>query len=481
MAHTWDSQTTAYNPFMPASPARRKAFEILLRIERQAAYSSELLHSDAMAELSTADHALATELVMGVERWRSRLDETVARYSFTPFHRLDPEVLAALRLGVYQLEFLERVPARAAINESVELVKQARKLSAAPLVNAVLRKVPKTANAERAARHEASFATGAEAGAKAGRRESLFADEVEPSDLAARLASLLAHPAWLVERWVRTYGAEAAEAICRADQTAPSAALRVLTETNEARARAAGLELAPGALVRSARRIVNGHAGYMTELAVQDEGSQLVVALLGGGRKLLDCCAAPGGKTAALAERWPQADIVAVDIHPHRVRLMRQLLGKESRVRLLVADARALPLAGGFDRVLADVPCSGTGTLGRNPEIRWRLQPSDLADLAARQRAILSGAMAQVAPGGRLIYSTCSLEPEENEAVVEAALGADGEFALLEVRPELERLRAAGELAWAEIASLTRGPYLRTLPGVHPCDGFFAAVIERRG
>jgi 16S rRNA (cytosine967-C5)-methyltransferase len=464
---------------MPVSPARLAAFDILLKIERQAAYSSELLHSDALSSLSTADRGLTMELVMGVLRWRSRLDAQIARFSFTPFRKLDLEVLTALRLGVYQLEFLERVPARAAINESVELVKHAHKTSAAPLTNAVLRKIPKTSNTERAARHQASF-------------EALVDDD---PGLAERLAADFAHPPWLVQRWLRNYGAAAAAAICRYDQTVPATTIREHSDTHEARWGDAGVEFAPGALLRSARRVIAGHviavhseAGHIDDsdaLAIQDEGSQLVAALVGRGRRILDCCAAPGGKTAVLADLNPQAEIVATDLHPHRVRLMRRLLNAPN-VRIIAADARALPLNGQFDRVLADVPCSGTGTLARNPEIKWRLTAADLADLQARQVAILRAALAQLAPGGRLVYSTCSLEPEENEVVVaevlnDSAPGASSSanIKLVDIREELQRLRDERELVFDDIEALARGPFLRTIPGLHPCDGFFAAVIER--
>ncbi len=452
---------------MPVSPARLKAFEILLRIERQAAYSSELLNSDAVADLSPADRSLAMELVMGVLRWRSRLDATVAKYSFTPFRKLDLEVLTSLRLGVYQLEFLERVPARAAINESVELVKHARKASAVPLTNAVLRKIPKTANADRAARHAASFAADPTSSAPTA------------TDAPAQLAAAFAHPLWLVERWVKNYGAAAAEAICRSGQTVPTTTLRLAPGADEVSWLDLDVEFAPGLLLRSARRLVCGHPN-VAALAIQDEASQLVAALIGNGQRILDCCAAPGGKTAAIAERNPSAEITAIDLHPHRVRLMQQLLPAPN-VRLLAADASALPLDRGYDRVLADVPCSGTGTFARNPEIKWRLKPADLVDLAARQQAILTGALAQLAPGGRLVYSTCSLEPEENEGVVEAALRDVEGVSVVDIQQELARLRDSGELVWTDLAALTRGPYLRTLPGLHPCDGFFAAVLERRG
>jgi 16S rRNA (cytosine967-C5)-methyltransferase len=161
-------------------------------------------------------------------------------------------------------------------------------------------------------------------------------------------------------------------------------------------------------------------------------------------------------------------------LHAHRARLLRKLVPAEN-VEVKVGDARKLEGEARFDRVLADVPCSGTGTLARNPEIKWRLRAEDLVDLPVRQIEILRAAMKQVAPGGRLVYSTCSLEREENEAVVEKALGA--EFRLLDCRAELERMRDG--LAWKDVDSLVSGPYLRTVPGVHPCDGFFVAVMER--
>jgi 16S rRNA (cytosine967-C5)-methyltransferase len=244
-------------------------------------------------------------------------------------------------------------------------------------------------------------------------------------------------------------------------------------------------------MLASARAVTRGDvtktSAFRAGLCViQDEASQLVAALAGGGARILDCCAAPGGKTLVLADRNSDARIVAVDLHPHRARLLRKLLRVDGasnpaalNIRVLAADARHLPFAGGFDRVLADVPCSGTGTLARNPEIKWRLQPADFNDLQERQTAILRAAMAQVAPRGRLIYSTCSLEREENEAVVDRALAGDATFRILECAAALDGLRANGELVWNGPAPLTRGLYLRTLPGLHPCDGFFAALLEK--
>jgi 16S rRNA (cytosine967-C5)-methyltransferase len=180
-----------------------------------------------------------------------------------------------------------------------------------------------------------------------------------------------------------------------------------------------------------------------------------------------------------LAKNNPKAKVVASDLHPHRARLLRTL-SRQPNVRVVAADARQLPFATDFDRILADVPCSGTGTLARNPEIKWRLKPEDLSDLQSRQVAILSSALTHLAPAGRLIYSTCSLEREENQGVVEAVLAGKSEFKVVNCLEELERLRSSRELTWTDVDSLLTGPFLRTIPGQHPCDGFFAGIIERR-
>jgi 16S rRNA (cytosine967-C5)-methyltransferase len=451
------------------SPARAAAFDILLRVERESSYASELLHSQTYGRLTSLDHSLTTELVMGVLRWRSLLDSEIAASSAQPISKLDLEILTALRLAVYQLRWLSRIPARAAINESVDLVKRARKRSAAPFVNAVLRKL---ANGTSPSSEVSPPAVSG----------------VSPETLAASSA----HPLWLVERWIHAYGLDSALEICRHNQSIPVTAIRLRRPEAEDQLRAEGIELAPGAFLASARRVLRGDvartAAFRTGLCViQDEASQLVAALVGHGEHVLDCCAAPGGKTAAIADRNPNSNIVAVELHPHRARLLRKLLrahapaagAADDNIRVIAADARKLPFARKFNRILADVPCSGTGTLSRNPEIKWRLTPEDLADLQARQLAILRSAMAQVAIGGRVIYSTCSLEREENEDVIERVLAEQSSFRVIDCHAELDRLQQEGELIWPEVSSLTRGPYLRTLPGVHPCDGFFAAILER--
>jgi 16S rRNA (cytosine967-C5)-methyltransferase len=437
------------------APARAAAFDILTRVAREDAYASELLHSERHAGLSSADHGLATELVMGVLRWQSALDEKIAQASSQRMGKLDLEVLIALRLGVYQLLWLDRIPGHAAIYESVELVKRARKRSAVPFANAVLRKMSGTPRPE---------------------------DPQGAAD-SSTLAAAFAHPEWLVERWCANYGLPVATRMCDYDQKPPAAALRLRDPDADQELNQAGVVLSPGALLASARRVESGDVTGSSpfkqgRISIQDEGSQLIAALVGAGEQILDCCCAPGGKTAILADKNPSSRIVAVELHPHRARLTRKLVPQKN-VHVISADSRTLPFFNAFDRVLVDVPCSGTGTLARNPEIKWRLQFEDLKDLQSRQVAILSAAMRQVRSGGRLVYSSCSLEPEENEEVVQRALLDNRGFQLMEMREELETLRSTGEFVWGDLESLVAGKYLRTLPGIHPCEGFFAAILRR--
>jgi 16S rRNA (cytosine967-C5)-methyltransferase len=422
-------------------------------VEREAAYAIELLHSELLDELSAPDRNLVTEIVMGVLRWRSRLDEAIAYFSFSPMRKLDLEVLTALRIGAYQVLFLTRIPPHAAVNEAVELVKLAKKTSAAGLANAVMRKIQA---AQRSGKHPWK---------------------------QAGLAAEYAHPSWLVERWRTEYGDETAALICNFDQAIPTTTLRLGKPEEKEQLANEGIDVQPGRLLATAAKIVSGDVTHSelfrsAQIAIQDEGSQLVAALLGKGKRILDCCAGPGGKTGALATRLPEAEIFAAELHPHRARLLRRM-APQANVQVITADAAALPFRAEFDRVLADVPCSGTGTLARNPEIKWRLRPEDIRDLQSRQIAILRAAMSHVILGGRLLYSTCSLESEENEGVLEAALGASGAFQMVPLREELVRLQSSGELLWKDLDSLVRGDFLRTVPGIHPCDGFFAAIMER--
>jgi 16S rRNA (cytosine967-C5)-methyltransferase len=447
---------------MSISPARSAAFDILLRVEQQDSYASELLHSALCSDLSPQDQGLATEIVMGVLRWRSRLDSEIANASLQKLGKLDAEVLIALRIAAYQLGWLDRIPARAAIHESVELVKRSRKRSAAPLTNAVLRKL-------------SASLTGL----------GPMVEKIESATSAEDLANAAAHPRWMVERWVAEFGQDLTRRVCRYDQAVPPTVIRLRPPAVEHMLRLEGVELEAGMFLADARRVLSGDVTKTKAFAerlvvIQDEASQLVAALVGKGSRILDCCAAPGGKTWAIADSNPGATIVAAELHSHRAELLRKRV-TAPRLQVITADIRKLPVSERFDRVLVDVPCSGTGTLSRNPEIKWRLQLADLADLRSRQISILQSAMLHVAPGGRLIYSTCSMESEEDEEVVAEALRVNQAFRVLEMASELDRLYASGNLLTKEWNSLARGSFLRTIPGVQACDGFFVAILEAAG
>ncbi|MGC1783848.1 MAG: transcription antitermination factor NusB [Acidobacteriaceae bacterium] len=436
------------------APARQAAFQILHKIGREQGNSDSLLHSQQVAALSAADRNLCTALVLGTLRWQRVLDEECRRFLARPGLSLPEDVQLALRVGAYQLLFLDRIPAHAAIFESVEWVKQSEAARHAGLVNAVLRKV---------------------------------AALPKPLSMDARPA----YPEWMVARWRKFYGDNACRAICEQGQQEQRTALRLLAPDAEAHLLTNGVALEPGAFLASARYVVAGSNGadnsQLTNALFQDEGSQLVAELLGRGKRILDCCAAPGGKTAVLRQNNPQAQLLVCDSHAARLESMRARLGTfllMDRTEFRHADAAKLAGMGPFDRILCDVPCTGTGTLGRNPEIRHRLQPAELARQAHRQRAILASALRLLAPGGRLLYSTCSLEPEEDEDVVEACLREANGSHRLDLLAEFEQLEQQGIVRGAGAASLRatgfRDGYLRTLPGVHACDGFFAALIERR-
>lgn len=459
---------------MPVSPAREVAYRILRRVESGRAFAVELLQSAEVSNLKEVDRALVTELVMGVLRWRGELDFQIKRLLGRPLKRLDPEVATILRLGIYQIRFLERIPKAAIVNEAVDMTKAARKRSAAGLVNALLRKfVPPT---QRAA---------------AGRIEELAPETRESIERAM--------PAWLFARWAaRDWargpqapegGAEAAMKLAWASAQVPPATLRVGgakadREGVQRELAEEGIVTKPGRYASRALVVESGNLQASKALregrvVIQDEASQLVAALVApkAGQRVLDLCAAPGIKAGQLAQALGSGTLVACDLSAPRLRTLAKLLPQaapsETRLLLVRLDAtRGLPFGICFDRILLDVPCSGTGTLARNPEIKWRLQPSDLTRFAEAQTKMLRNALGLLAPGGRLIYATCSLEPEENENVVERVLEEVPGYRLL---TEAERSRDHPALS---PLFDSRG-YFRTRPDLHRMDGFFAAVIVR--
>jgi 16S rRNA (cytosine967-C5)-methyltransferase len=335
-------------------------------------------------------------------------------------------VMVALRMGLFQLWYLDRIPDHAAISESVEICRAANQAYATGMVNAVLRKL-----------------------ARAGKPAAAARKLVVTSQA---LAVEYAHPEWLVARWMKIYGAASTEKILAADQSEPAAGVEMFA--------------APDA----------------TPI---DAGSRLVaeIAAAGDAESILDCCAAPGGKTMVLAARQPQAKIIAMDNNTPRLERMRSrlrgLAPEMENIECVLGDAAKLDDTK-YDRILCDVPCSGTGTLARNPEIRHKLTAADLSKQAKRQREILASALGALATGGRLIYSTCSLEPEENEQVVEAVLAGAKDVRVVQMAEVLSAMNVlAPEANVMLVSTAVRGEYLRTLPGVHPCDGFFAAMLTK--
>ncbi len=449
------------------SPARKAAFAVLSAVDRGQSHSDDLLRGKSVDALSAPDRNLATALVLGVLRWQIQLDDQIQKLLARPGAKLDAEIRIALRLGAFQLLHLDRIPARAAIDESVELAKQAGHRFASGMVNVVLRKLAVAPQAQ-------------------------FSEKT-----ATELALATAHPAWIVERWAGFYGLEAARTICRHGQSQPAMVARVVGFGLEEELAAAGVGLETGELLSAARTVVFGEVADTAAIRegrvwLQDEGSQLVAEIAGRahvGRSeshgvILDCCAAPGGKTLILAERNPKARVMACESSAQRLAQMRKrlaLLG--DRVECRLADATSLDEVSAYDLVLADVPCSGTGTLGRNPEIRHRLRVEDLGRQAERQHGILAAALRSVRPGGRVVYSTCSLEPEENEQVIAAVLTQMPTAHVVPIRSRIEVMVGEGVLTASGAEQLQRRTtpegFLRLLPGVFRTDGFFIAMIER--
>ncbi|HEY7915192.1 MAG TPA: 16S rRNA (cytosine(967)-C(5))-methyltransferase RsmB [Blastocatellia bacterium] len=442
------------------SPARRAAFDILRRVEVSGAYASVLIAELPASGMSREDRALAQEITLGVLRWQRALDYFIERYSRRPPARLDPEVLIALRIGIYQLRHLSRVPERAAVNESVNLVKFARKSSAAGMVNAVLR----------------SAATHLDDAAGDGIDDSYEKLSVETS-----------HPRWLLERWESWLGADSSLRLALANNEHPPLAFRVNTlsarvEDSLAQLAAAGVLCVPSKIAPGAYTFASGPPSAIAEAVergsvyIQDEASQLVSLLLAPqpDETILDLCAAPGSKTTHIAAlSRDNAWVMACDLYPHRLATLAascSRLGVHSVDPVALDATRDLPVtadAPRFDRALLDAPCTGTGTLRRNPEIKWRLGPEAIPRLASIQMKLLQRASARLRVGGRLVYSTCSLEREEGEEIIKRFLEGGAPFRLIAPQAP-DRL-------------LTEEGFVRTFPHIHNTDGFFAAVLEREG
>lgn len=450
--------------FRPASAARRAAFAVLRRLEpedgrappRPDALLARLEDREGRPP-EERDRALARELVFGVLRYRRALDWALQSYTRRPFPELDREVRTALRLGLYQLRYLDRVPANAAVHESVALAGGAGGRGAAGLVNAVL-------------------------------RAFLHADHSWPhrgGDPDLYLRTGLSHPDWLVDRLLAALGPKGARARLEANNRRPATFLWVSQARDldavrrQLDSEGVGTDrfpLAPRCFLVAGGNPQRSPLHEEGAIHLQDAGSQLIAWLLpAGGGNWLDACAAPGGKAAILAQRLDARPLAAADRRPARVRLLAETTAR-LRTRNLVplaADAARPPFrAGSLDRILLDAPCSGLGTLARNPDLKWTSSPGRIRSLAESARRLARAQLGLLAPGGLLLYAACSLEPEETGEVVGA---------LLAETPGLSRVPLADRLPEPLAALAGEDGALRLAPEEHGTDGYFAALLRRSG
>ncbi len=448
------------------SPARVAAYDILRRL------------SDGRSDLPAAvaavrdglkderDRALATDIATGTVRWRATVDHLITHYAKRPIAKVDSEVVDILRLSIYQLLHLTRVPASAVVDDAVDLTKRAGKKSASGFVNAVLRNVSRNRRAL-----------------------PLPARPEDPSNRTAAIDYLsltLSHPRWLAERWFDRVGFDRAEAWMLFNNEPASLTIRanplrstrdeLLVRLAEVGVVAHAARFAPDGIVLDKGNL--REEAPRGEFVMQDEASQLVSLLAGAepGPLVLDTCASPGGKATAIAMTLGVGErLIACDVRERRMALLQRTIAATGalNVRLVQADVtKPLPFRADFSTVIVDAPCSGLGTLRRDPDIRWRRGADSLAPLATSQLAMLTHAAGMVQPGGRLVYATCSSEPEENEEVVAAFLAAAPGFTAVPAS-------AAHPLLSAELID-ARG-HLRTEPDRHGLELFFGAVFERAG
>lgn len=443
--------------------AREVALNVLTSVDENAAYSNLLLNrSLQQAELSPADAGLVTELVYGTIARQATLDYFLNLFIKSEVKRLNPWVRSLARMSLYQIRYLDRIPAHAAVNEAVEIAKKRGHQGIASMINGVLRSV-----------------------LREGDKLAI------PDDLptAERIALQHSHPQWLVERWIAQYGEETAEAVCEANNQPPKVSIRVNAlkadrdellrelESEGRTVRASELSQS-GIIVESGGNMANDHLYRDGRFSIQDESSMLVAEALAAesGMSVLDCCAAPGGKTAHIAEKMGnKGRIVANDLHEHKQGLIMEQAERLglSCIQPSVGDAMALKdqfEPASFDRVLLDAPCSGFGVIRRKPDLRWAKTPDDTASIARLQRQMLNAVAGLVKPGGILVYSTCTIEREENQRAVAEFLRDHAEFVAepFEV-PALESLPQAG------------GAGVQILPNQFGSDGFYIARLRRRG
>ncbi len=437
---------------------RGHAVKILNRIDRTDAYLDKLLDIEIKnSNLSGPDKSLLYEIVHGVTRWLGRIDWILNGFYKGQFSKCIPNVKNAMRVALYQILFLDKVPDYAAVNEAVDFVKKLQGQKPADLTNAVLRNIIRSKDSIR------------------------YPDPNE--DVIAYLSAYYSHPTWLVKRWVNRYGKEDAEKFLIANNNKPSLTLHVnslVTTVDEMKSLLNSVELkySDGKYLPDFIRMANlsnitdweyFHKGYFS---VQDESTGLPIKLLDvkPEMRVLDLCAAPGGKTALIAGVMKNSgEIVALDRFDSRLKVLQKNLDrlKVSNVKTITIDANEYNDEVGFDRVLVDAPCSGLGTLTKKPDIKWKRDLSDIRNIVNIQYELLKSGAAQLKPGGSLVYSTCTIEPEENFEIINKFLAENSNF----------RLVNTGNFLPIEVVA--ENGTVQTLPHIHSIDGSFAAKLEK--
>ncbi len=442
--------------------ARKRALEVLIRLEMGDS-NLDALMQEGLEGLSALDRAFTMELVYGVLRWRIKIDWIIDLYSKINTRKLEHLVLGVLRLGVYQLLFLNRVPTHAAIDESIKLLKvpAGKEEKKAGFVNAILRKVERE-------------------------RERVIFPNIK-NDPVKYLSVVYSHPEWIIERWLKRYGIKEIIALCQSDNKVPPTTLRTntLRTTRERLLESLRNDGVKAEITRFSPLGIEiieskGPTSLLptSDLYIQDEASQLIPYLLNPrpGEVILDACASPGGKTSQIVQLMENRGMVyAMDVNPNRVRLIEEVckrLGAEI-VSAIEGDATkdiVFKPEGGFDGILLDAPCTGLGVLGRNPDIRYKRKEEDIKRLSVLQLRMMENLSRYLREGGRLIYSTCTLEPEENERVIEVFLKNHKGFVVED----------AADFLPGNCKVLTdEDGLLRTFPPRDGMDGFFAARVKK--
>lgn len=443
---------------------RELALLILIETQR-GSYSNLALNKYLKGDISPQDRAFVTELVYGVIKYKLRLDYIISQFSKIKTSKMSYSVINILRLGVYQMFFLDKVPDFAAINESVDLAKKRENRKTANFVNAVLRNIARN-------------------------KQSIIYPDPAKSKIEY-LCTFYSFPKWMIQRWLNLYGYEFTRELCESFNERSKVCIRVNTlkiNENELKKRldSEQVKYTLGFFLEEALYIEDSPRGSITQLESfnngffqpQDESSMLVSRALGvkSGELVLDAAAAPGGKTTHLAQLMKNdGRIIAWDIHPHRVKLIKEAC-KRLGVTIVdteVRDARICDESkfGKFDKVLVDAPCSGSGVIRRKPDIKWAKTPDDIKGLNLEQQKILNACAKYVKPNGILVYSTCSIEPEENQKIVEAFLNENKDFVYDDLRPYLPE-KLAGEV---------KKPFgsFQLYPNLHKTDGFFISRLKK--